>query len=317
MLRAGAAAGVSKPRNVNDRAVACEAGLFMNRMKTLALLAVMTALLLWVGQALAGRAGLLIALAVAGALNFASYWFSDRIVLRMHGATEVTEAAAPGLHALVRELAMRGNLPTPKVYIMSEDAPNAFATGRNPHHSAVAVTEGLLRSLTRQELSGVIAHELAHVRNRDTLIMTATATIAGALSMLANTAMWGMMFSAGRSSDSDEDSSPMGGVLGIMVAPILATIIQMAISRSREFLADERGARITGDPLALASALRKIETMSRTLPLSTGAPATAHLFILNPFAGGGLMRLFSTHPPTQARIRRLESLRLAGGSHVA
>ncbi len=182
----------------------------MNRMKTLVLLAMLTALLLWVGQALAGRAGLLIALAVAGTLNFASYWFSDKIVLRMHGAQEVTEAAAPGLHALVRDLAIRGNLPLPKVYVMPEEAPNAFATGRNPNHAAVAVTEGLLRSLNRQELSGVIAHELAHVQNRDTLIMTATATIAGALSMLANTAMWGMMFSSGRSSDSDEESQPSG-----------------------------------------------------------------------------------------------------------
>ena len=289
----------------------------MNRTKTLVLFAMLTALLLFVGQALAGRAGLLIALAVAGTLNFASYWFSDKIVLRMHGAQEVTEAAAPGLHALVRDLAMRSNLPVPKLYLMPEDAPNAFATGRNPDHAAVAVTEGLLRSLNRQELAGVIAHELAHVQNRDTLIMTATATIAGALSMLANTAMWGMMFSSGRSSDSDEESHPMGGLLGIILAPFLATLIQMAISRSREFLADERGARITGDPLALASALRMIEAMSRELPMTAGSPATAHLFILNPLSGGGLIRLFSTHPPTHARIRRLEALALDGASLVA
>jgi heat shock protein HtpX len=289
----------------------------MNRMKTLMLLAMLTALLLWVGQALAGRAGLLIALAVAGAMNFASYWFSDKIVLRMHGAQEVSEATAPGLHALVRELAMRGNLPLPKVYVMPEEAPNAFATGRNPDHAAVAVTEGLLHSLNRRELSGVIAHELAHVQNRDTLIMTATATIAGALSMLANTAMWGMMFSSGRSSDSEEGSHPLGGLIGVILAPFLATLIQMAISRSREFLADERGARITGDPLALASALRKIEAMSREVPMTAGAPATAHLFILNPFSGAGLMRLFSTHPPTEARIQRLEALALERGSLVA
>jgi heat shock protein HtpX len=289
----------------------------MNRMKTLALLAMPTALLLWVGQALAGTAGLLVALAAAGALNFASYWFSDKIVLRMHGAREVTEADAPGLHALVRDLAMRGRLPLPKVYVMPEEAPNAFATGRNPDHAAVAVTEGLLRSLNRQELSGVIAHELAHVQNRDTLVMTITATIAGASSMLANTVMWGMMFSGGRSSDNDEESSPLGGLMGVILAPFLATLIQMAISRSREFLADQRGARITGDPLALASALRKIEALSRELPMTAGAPATAHLFILNPFSGGGLMRLFSTHPPTQARIRRLEALALESGSLVA
>jgi heat shock protein HtpX len=289
----------------------------MNQTKTLALLAMLTALMLWAGQALAGQPGLLVALAVAGILNIGSYWFSDKIVLRMFGAQEVSEAAAPGLHALVRDLAMRGNLPLPKVYVMLQEAPNAFATGRNPNHAAIAVTEGLLKSLSRRELSGVIAHELAHIQNRDTLIMTVTATIAGALSMLANTAMWGMMFSSGRSSDSDEDSHPLGGLLGIILAPLLATLIQMAISRSREFMADERGARITADPLAVASALRKIEAMSRDVPMTASTPATAHLFILNPISGGGLMRLFSTHPPTEARIRRLEALTREGGSRVA
>jgi heat shock protein HtpX len=288
----------------------------MNRTKTLALLAMLTALLLWAGQALAGQAGLLIALAIAGILNFGSYWFSDKIVLRMYGAQEVTEAAAPDLHALVRDLAMRGNLPLPKVYLMPEEAPNAFATGRNPNHAAIAVTEGLLRTLSRRELSGVIAHELAHVRNRDTLIMSVAATIAGALSMLANTAMWGIMFSGGRSSDGDEDSHPFGGLIGVILAPFLASIIQMAISRSREFVADECGARITGDPLALAGALRKIEAMNRETPMAAGSPATAHLFILNPFSGGGLMRLFSTHPPTEARIERLEALALRSHSLV-
>jgi len=280
----------------------------MNRTKTLALLAMLTALLLWAGHALAGQGGLLIAIAVAGVLNFGSYWFSDKLVLRMYGAEEVTEAAAPGLHALVRDLAIRGNLPLPKVYLIPEEAPNAFATGRNPNHAAVAVTEGLLRALSRRELSGVIAHELAHVQNRDTLIMTVTATIAGALSMLANTAMWGVMFSSGRSSDTEEESHPFGGLIGIILAPFLASLIQMAISRSRELVADERGARITGDPLALAGALRKIEAMNHETPIAAGSPATAHLFILNPFSGGGLMRLFSTHPPTEARIKRLETL---------
>jgi heat shock protein HtpX len=292
----------------------CESSFHLKRFKTLALLATLTALLLYVGQALSGQAGLLIALAVAGTLNFASYWFSDKIVLRMHGAQEVTESAAPDLHALVRDLAMPANLPPPKVYVMAEEAPNAFATGRNPDHAAVAVTGGLLRSLSREELSGVIAHELAHVQNRDTLLMTATATIAGALSMLANTAMWGMMFSSGRSSDSEEGSHPMGGLIGVILAPFLATLIQLAISRSREFLADERGARITGNPLALASALRRIEAMSQFVPMTAGTPATAHMFILNPFSGAGLMRIFGTHPPTQARIQRLEALALESGS---
>ena len=289
----------------------------MNQTKTLMLLAAMTALLLWVGQALAGQAGLVIALVIASILNFGSYWFSDKVVLRMYGAKEVDQREAAALHALVSDLAIRGNLPQPRVYLIPEDAPNAFATGRNPQHAAVAVTVGLLRSLDRKELAGVVAHELAHIRNRDTLIMTVTATIAGALSMLANTAMWGMVLGGGRSSDEEHDSSPLGGLMGVLLAPILAVLIQMAISRSREFLADENGARITGDPLSLAAALRKIEAISRDKPLQTGFPATAHLFILNPFAGGGLMRLFSTHPPTDARVQRLEALQLYSGLILA
>lgn len=289
----------------------------MNQTKTLMLLAAMTALLLWVGQALAGQAGLVIALVIASLLNFGSYWFSDKVVLRMYGAKEVDQREAAALHALVSDLAIRGNLPQPRVYLIPEDAPNAFATGRNPQHAAVAVTVGLLRSLDRKELAGVVAHELAHIRNRDTLIMTVTATIAGALSMLANTAMWGMMLGGGRSSDEEHDSSPLGGLIGVLLAPILAVLIQMAISRSREFLADENGARITGDPLSLAAALRKIEAISRDKPLQTGSPATAHLFILNPFAGGGLMRLFSTHPSTDARVQRLEALQRYAGLILA
>lgn len=280
----------------------------MNETKTWMLLATLTALLLWVGQVLAGQTGLVIALMLAGLLNFGSYWFSDKVVLRMYGAREVDKREAATLHALVGDLAVRGNLPVPKVYLMPEDAPNAFATGRNPQHAAVALTVGLLRSLDRKELAGVIAHELAHIRNRDTLIMTVTATIAGALSMLANTAMWGAMVSGGHSSDEEHGSSPLGGLIGIILAPILAGLIQMAISRSREFQADENGARMTGDPLSLAAALRKIEVISRNTPLQAGSPATAHLFILNPFAGSGLLRLFSTHPSTEARIRRLHAL---------
>jgi heat shock protein HtpX len=281
----------------------------MNRTKTLILLAALTALLLWVGQVLAGQAGLAIALVVALALNFGSYWFSDKVVLRMYGAQEVDENEAAPLYAVVRELAARSNIPMPRVYVIPDEAPNAFATGRNPQHAAVAVTAGLLRTLDRRELAGVIAHELAHVKNRDTLIMTVAATVAGALSMLANTAMWGMMLGGGRSSDDERASSPLGGLIAMILAPVLAMLIQMAISRSREFLADESSARITGDPLGLASALRKIEVISQNTPIQSGSPATAHLFIINPFSGGGLARLFSTHPSTEARIQRLQSLR--------
>jgi len=276
------------------------------------LLAALTALVLWVGHALGGQAGLLLAFVVAGVMNFGAYWFSDRVVLRMYGAREVTEVEAPGLHAMVAELASRAELPMPKVYIIPEQAPNAFATGRNPSHSAVAVTEGLMRILDRDELRGVIAHELGHVKNRDTLIMTVSGAIAGALSMLANAAMWGSLF--GSSSEDEEGSSPLGGLLGIIVAPIAASLIQMAISRSREFVADETGARLTGDPLALASALRKIESWSAGVPMHSGDPATAHLFIINPFSAGGLAGLFSTHPATAARVERLEQLAGAGAT---
>lgn len=284
----------------------------MNRTKTLMLLAAITALFLWVGQAVAGQAGLVAALMFAGVMNFGSYWFSDKIVLRMYGAREVDGRDAATLHALVGELAARANLPQPRVYLIPENAPNAFATGRDPQHAAVAVTVGLLRSLDRKELAGVIAHELAHIRNRDTLIMTVTATIAGALSMLANSAMWGFMF-GGRSSGQEENSKPLAGLIGVILAPIAALLIQMALSRSREFLADENGAGITGDPLGLAAALRKIEVISRDTPLLAGSPATAHLFILNPFASGGLMRLFRTHPSTAERIQRLGALQQHGG----
>jgi heat shock protein HtpX len=280
----------------------------MNRMKTLALLATLTALLLWAGQALGGQAGLVFALVLAGIMNLGAYWFSDKIVLRMYGAREISPSDFAELHAMVRELAMRANLPMPRLYLIPEEAPNAFATGRNPQRGVVAVTEGLLRLLDREEVAGVIAHELGHIKNRDTLIMSVAATIAGALSMLANAAMWGSLF-GGHSSDDDEHGShPLAGLLGVLIAPLAASVVQMAISRAREFLADEAAARFTGQPLSLARALRKIETWSLRLPMHSGSPATAHLFIQNPFAGGGLLRLFSTHPSTEARIRRLETM---------
>jgi heat shock protein HtpX len=280
----------------------------MNRTKTLMLLAMLTALLLWAGHGLAGQGGLMIALVFAGVMNFSAYWWSDKIVLRMYGAQEVTEAEAPALHGIVRDLIRRADLPMPKVYRLPQDAPNAFATGRDPEHAAVAVTDGLVTLLDREELIGVLAHELGHVKNRDTLIMTVAATIAGAVGMLANMAHWGLLFGSGRSSGEDERSHPLAGLLGVIVAPIAAMLIQLAISRSREFLADEAGARLSGDPLALASALRKIETWSQRVPMTTGSPATAHLFIINPFAGGGLTRLFATHPATAARVQRLETM---------
>lgn len=280
----------------------------MNRIKTMMLLAALTALFVWVGQALGGQAGLVIALLFAGVMNFAAYWWSDRIVLRMYGAQEVSETQAPELFAIVRDLAQRGRIPMPRVYVIPEETPNAFATGRNPQHAAVAVTEGLLRLLNREEIAGVLAHELGHVKNRDTLIMTVAASLAGALSMLANMAMWGALL-GGSSSDDDDDggSSPLAGLVGIIIAPIAAALVQMAISRSREYLADDAGATLTGNPLALASALRKIESWSQQVPMHAGSPATAHLFIINPFSGGGLVQLFSTHPSTQARIERLEA----------
>lgn len=279
----------------------------MNRVKTLMFLATLTALLVWAGHALAGQGGFLMALMFASLMNFGAYWWSDKIVLRMYGAQEVTEADAPGLYGVIRELVRRAGLPMPKVYRLPQEAPNAFATGRNPDHAAVAVTDGLVQLLDREELAGVIAHELGHVRNRDTLIMTVAATIAGAVSMLANIAQWGMIF-GGRSSEEDDRSHPIAGLLGVILAPIAAMLIQLAISRSREFLADESGARLAGDPLALARALRKIEAWSQRVPMSAGSPATAHLFIINPFSGDRLARLFATHPSTTQRIERLEAL---------
>jgi heat shock protein HtpX len=244
-------------------------------------------------------------------INFAAYWWSDRLVLRMYGAQEISESDAPELFRIVRELALRGSMPMPRVYVIPEETPNALATGRNPQNAAVAVTQGIVRLLSCEELRGVIAHELGHVRNRDTLIMTVAGTIAGALSHLATMAMWSSML-GGRSDEDEDGGSPLGGLLGIILAPIAAGLIQMAISRSREFMADEEGARLSGNPLALASALRKIESLSRQIPIHSGSPATAHLFIINPFSGSGMMSLFSTHPSTEARIQKLEEMARRG-----
>jgi heat shock protein HtpX len=279
-----------------------------NVLRTTVLLAALTALFLVIGGAIGGNQGLVIAFVFALLMNFASYWFSDKIVLSMYGAREVSLNEAPDLYRLVQRLAQRAGIPMPRVYIIPSDAPNAFATGRNPQHGAVAVTEGILRMLDTDELAGVLAHELGHIRNRDTLIMTVAATLAGAITMLANMAQWGAIFGFGRR---DEEDSGGGGMLGLLfmaiLAPIAATLIQLAISRSREFFADGTGAAIAGAPSGLARALEKLHYASQRLPMDAN-PATAHLFIVNPLSGGSLVNLFSTHPPIEERIRRLRRM---------
>ena len=277
----------------------------MNGLKTGMLLATLTALILWIGHAMGGKEGIVIALIVAGAMNFISYWWSDKIALRMHHAQEVKEGDAPELFHIVQNLAQKAGIPMPRVYLSPTESPNAFATGRNPRHAAVCVTAGLLNVLESDEIEGVIAHELGHVQHRDTLIMTVAATLAGALSMLTR---FGMIGGGYRSSDGRRRGNPLLSLLAVIVAPLAASLIQMAISRSREFLADEAAARFSGKPLALASALRKISNWSQRVPMEFGSPATAHLFILNPFSAHGLASLFSTHPPTEERIARLEAM---------
>lgn len=239
-------------------------------------------------------------------MNGVSYWFSDKIVLRMYGAKEISADEAPTLHRIIRDLTLRAQMPMPKLYLIPQEAPNAFATGRDEKHAAVAVTDGILRILDERELRGVLAHELSHIKNRDILIGTIAATMAGAISMLANMAHWGMIF-GGRSSEDREGGHPIVALLMIIVAPLAAMLVQMAISRHREYGADETGAAIAGDPLSLASALRKLERSAERIPMDAN-PATAHMFIVSPLTGGGLMTLFSTHPPMEERIRRLEAM---------
>ena len=284
-----------------------------NRLKTLLLLAALTALVLFIGQAIGGRGGLMIAILFAGVMNFVSYWWSDKIVLRMYHAQEVTDAEAPELYGIVRQLAQRANIPMPRVYIIPEETPNAFATGRNPQHAAVAATAGLMRMLDRRELTGVIGHELSHVVNRDTLIMTVAAALGGALGYLAQFAFF---FGGGRSSN-ERAPNPLIMIFGMVVAMFVAPLIRSAISRSREYIADESGARLTDDPLALASALRKIDGWSKRIPIQSGNPETAHMFIINPFSGGGIANLFSTHPSTEDRVARLEALARGGAPQSA
>jgi heat shock protein HtpX len=282
-----------------------------NTLKTTLLLGLLTGLLLLFGERVGGQQGLMIAFVMTVVMNFGSYWFSDRIVLRMYGGQEVSQQEAPGLHQMVRELANTAGIPMPRVYLLPGDSPNAFATGRNPQHAAVAVTEGIVRVLSPDELRGVLAHELAHVVHRDTLISAVAATIAGVIMMLANMARWGAMFSGYRRDDRDgEGSNPMVLLAMAIMAPLAASLIQMAISRSREFAADEAGARMAHSPFGLASALEKIAVASQRVPLLSAGPATAHLFIVNPLSGEGFARLFSTHPPTEERVRRLRALSL-------
>jgi heat shock protein HtpX len=276
-----------------------------NMLKTAVLMAAITALFMALGAMLGGRAGMMFALVVALGMNFFSYWFSDKLVLRMYNAQEVDETSAPQFYRMVRELAQRAGLPMPRVYLINEDAPNAFATGRNPQNAAVAATTGTLRVLSERELRGVMAHELAHVKHRDILISTISATMAGAISMLANFAM----FFGGR----DEEGRPVNPIVGLVVAlraPIAAGLIQTAISRAREFEADRGGAEISGDPRALASALQKIQRYAAGIPLEAAErhPETAQMMIMNPLSGGGLRGLFSTHPSTEERVERLLSM---------
>ena len=284
----------------------------MNGFRTTILLALLTALVVWIGQMLGGPQGAVMALVIAGIMNFISYWFSDKIVLKMYGAQEISANEDPELYGLVQDLAARGGLPMPKVYIIPEETPNAFATGRNPEHAAVAVTQGIRRILTKRELAGVLGHELAHVKHRDILISSIAATLAGAISYIAQMAQFAAIFGGGRDRDQEGGGGNMFSLLFMMiVAPIAAMLIQMAVSRSREYSADAGGAKISGDPLALASALRKLHMGAQNIPLEVSPAtqnATAHLFIVSPLSGASFASLFSTHPAMEERIARLEAM---------
>ena len=280
-----------------------------NWVKTAMLMAAITALFVVIGGMIGGSKGMMLALIVALGMNFFSYWFSDKLVLKMYNAQEVDEASAPQFYRMIRELATRAQMPMPKVYLIDENAPNAFATGRNPEHAAVAATTGILRVLSERELRGVMAHELAHVKHRDILISTVSATMAGAISALANFAM----FFGGRDSEGRR-SNPIASIAVAMLAPLAGALIQMAISRAREFEADRGGAQISGDPQALASALEKIHAYAAGVPFPTAEqhPATAQMMIMNPLAGGGISKLFSTHPATEERVARLMEMARTG-----
>jgi heat shock protein HtpX len=277
----------------------------MNAVKTVFLMTLMMVLFLFVGYLLGGNTGMTIALVFSLIMNFGSYWFSDKIVLKMYRAKEVNRESAPKFYDMIEGLAKQANLPMPKVYLINDPTPNAFATGRNPDHAAVAATTGILQGLSNEELAGVMAHELAHVKHRDTLISTIAATLVGSISFIAQMAGWVFMF--GRGND-ERGGSGIGGLVLLILSPILAMLIQMAISRSREFAADKGSAEFTGNPLGLASALQKISRGNQIKPVYHSNPTTAHMFIINPLHGGGMSKLFSTHPSTEERIKRLQAM---------
>ncbi len=276
-----------------------------NSFRTFLLLGVLTVMIMLVGEMVGGRHGLYAAFIIAAVMNFFSYWFSDKVVLALYGAKEADRTGQAELYRLVEALARRADIPMPKVYVMPQESPNAFATGRNPGHAAVAVTEGILRLMSREELEGVLAHELSHVKNRDILVASIAATLAGVIMYLGRMLQFSAFFGGGRSDDDDR-----GGALGLLVAavlaPIAALMVQMAISRSREYMADSTGARIAGQPYGLASALEKLSAASRMIPMAAN-PATQHIFIVKPLSGSGLLNMFSTHPPIEERVRRLRS----------
>ena len=287
-----------------------------NQIRTTILLAVMTALIVWVGQFLGGRQGMIIALIFAAGMNFFSYWYSDKLVLKMYRAREVTPEQEPELYETVQRLTQRAGLPMPKLYVIPQQAPNAFATGRNPAHAVVAVTEGLLSIMADDEVAGVLAHELAHVKNRDILIGSIAATMAGAIMVLASIARWSAIFGGAGSNDEEGGGTGFIGLIVMsIIAPMAAMVIQMAISRSREYLADATGASFVGNPEGLARALEKLGTYSKKLPLNAN-PSTAHMFIVNPLSGKSLMSLFSTHPPLEERIARLRGSRPSAGRKI-
>jgi heat shock protein HtpX len=276
----------------------------MNAMKTAFLLGLLSALIVGIGGLFAGSRGMIVALAIAAAMNFFSYWFSDRMVLAWHRAQPVSREQAPQLYEILERLTARAGMPMPRVYVLPEDAPNAFATGRDPQHAAVAVTHGIVRLLNAEELEGVLAHELSHVKNRDILIGSIAATLAAAVMVIAHMARFAAIFGGGQRDDRG-GSNPIALLATIILAPIAATLIQLAVSRSREFQADASGAEMTHNPYGLANALQKLEDASRRIPMQTAGPASSHLFIVKPFTGEAFTRLFSTHPPIRERIRRL------------
>jgi len=279
----------------------------MNTLKTVFLMTLLTLLFVFIGQLLGGNQGMIVALVFAAIMNLATYWFSDKIVLSMYRARPISESDNPRLFSIVRRAATSAHLPMPKVYIIPTETPNAFATGRNPGHSAVAVTQGIMRILDEDELEGVLSHEMAHIKNRDILTGTIVATLAGAISMLAFMARWGAIFGGYGGRDSEDRGGGIGLLIMAIVAPLAALLIQMAISRSREYSADSTGAENSHKPLALANALRKLEYAAKRIPLDA-KPSTAHLFIVNPLTGKGLVNLFSTHPPIEERVARLEKM---------